>query len=135
MPSTGSLCSTSSLHYVVHMTSAPNIFSTTGRVPDLNTLAVRCQVSRETAGMSQTELAEAMDASRSTVSNLERGLGNPRRVTLRLWAMATGVDPHWLETGEAPSPGGDGASADECAIRDSNPEPADLESVEVRDAA
>ena len=116
------------------MTSAPNIFSTTGRVPDLNTLAVRCQVSRETAGMSQTELAEAMDASRSTVSNLERGLGNPRRVTLRLWAMATGVDPHWLENGHAPSPGGDGACM-ECAIRDSNPEPADLESVEVRDAA
>ncbi|GMV27704.1 MAG: hypothetical protein AMXMBFR58_37350 [Phycisphaerae bacterium] len=79
-------------------------------MPNLNTLPVRLQVARETASMSQQELAVAIDVSRNTVSNYERGTTNPRRQTLRLWAMATDVDPHWLMTGEAPSPSGDGAS-------------------------
>lgn len=96
------------------------IFTTRGRVPVLD-LRLRLTVARETAGMSQAELADAIDGSRATVSNYERGVVQPRRVTLRLWAMATGVDFHWLETGEAPSPDGDGAS--ECARRDSNPKP------------
>ncbi|WP_420042157.1 helix-turn-helix domain-containing protein [Gordonia sp. MP11Mi] len=74
--------------------------------------------------MSQTDLAEAIDGSRATVSNYERGAREPLRVTLRLWAMATGVDFHWIETGHAPSPDGDGACRG-CAIRDLNPEPAD----------
>lgn len=117
----GLLRATCALGNVAHMTS---IFNSAGRVPELNTLPLRCHVSRETAGLSQGDLADAMDSSRTTVSNYERGTTTPRRQTLRLWAMATGVDPHWLMTGEAPSPDGDGAS--ECARRDSNPKPSDL---------
>ncbi|AVJ48766.1 immunity repressor [Gordonia phage SallySpecial] len=89
---------------------------------------MRLLVARETSGMTQPELAEVIEASRGTVSNYERGAVTPRRTTIVMWALATGVDLHWLETGHAPSPDGDGACT-LCAIRDSNPEPADLESV------
>lgn len=110
---------------VTRMTTVEDFFPKSGRVPEINTTPIRCQVARESAGMSQTDLAEAIGGSRATVSNYERGLVNPRRVTLRMWAMATGVDFRWLETGEAPSPDGDGAS--ECARRDSNPKPSGYE--------
>ncbi|MFW0790087.1 helix-turn-helix domain-containing protein [Gordonia sp. CPCC 205333] len=95
-----------------------------GKVPNLNRLTIRLSTARDDAGLSQPGLAEAIGTSRGTVSNYERGTVKPRRSTLILWAMATGVDLHWLETGEAPSPEGDGAS-ELCAIRDLNPEPAD----------
>lgn len=96
-----------------------------GRVPELS-LGLRLLVSRETAKLTQPELAQAIEASRGTVSNYERGVVAPKRTTLVMWALATGVDLHWLETGHAPSPDGDGACV-LCAIRDSNPEPAGLE--------
>ena len=53
---------------------------------------------------SQGDLAEAIEVSRETVSNYEHGHTKPRRITLRLWALATGVDSQWLETGEVPTP-------------------------------
>lgn len=84
---------------------------TTGRIPDLNRLTIRLTVAREDAGYTQPGLAEAIGASRGTVSNYERGTVVPRRSTLILWAMATGVDLHWLETGEAPTPGDGGGAA------------------------
>lgn len=74
--------------------------------------------------MSQAELAERTDIARRTIVNYEGGSSTVKPLTLKIWAMATGVDSHWLETGHAPSPDGDGACM-LCAIRDSNPEPAD----------
>lgn len=74
-----------------------------GRVPNLNRLGLRCQVAREDAGMSQTELADAIGSSRGTVSNYERGSVTPRKQVLALWAYATGVDARWLITGKAPN--------------------------------
>ena len=60
--------------------------------------------------MDQTTFAEHAGLSRAGVSNAERGESMPRRSTLKLWALASGVPLHWIETGEAASPGGDGAS-------------------------
>ena len=93
-----------------------------GMIPEFSK-ADRFRKAREHAGLEQAELAQAMGVSRSTVSNVERGLVAVRRITLRAWAMATGVDATWLETGAAPvmGPGPEGYTA-----RDLNPEPADL---------
>ena len=90
------------------------------------TVADRARKAREHAGLEQGELAERMGVSRATISNLERGLvQKPRRIVLNAWAMATGVDRLWLETGKAPAePGPEGLSY---TTRDSNPEPAGLE--------
>lgn len=50
-----------------------------------------------------------MGVSRNTVYNNERGKVVPRRIVLKAWAMATGVDLTWIETGsttENPRPDG-----------------------------
>ncbi len=60
----------------------------------------------------------------STVQRTEGGQTKPRRTTLMVWAMATGVDLHWLETGNAPqSDGPDGGH--QLPHLDSNQKPAD----------
>lgn len=88
------------------------------------TVADRARKAREYAGLEQGELAVRMGVSRATISNLERGLVlRPRPIVLNAWALATGVDRSWLETGQAPGvPGPEGLSY---TTRDSNPEPAD----------
>jgi transcriptional regulator with XRE-family HTH domain len=81
----------------------------TGAVPTI-TLAHRLRIAREFANLDQAELAERADISRTSVVNYELGYRTPRRLYLRAIAAATGVDLHWLETGEAPS--NDEASTD-----------------------
>ncbi|MCQ4120419.1 helix-turn-helix transcriptional regulator [Rhodococcus tibetensis] len=80
-----------------------------GRVPAID-LPIRLRVARESAEMSQADLAKAIGASRATIANYEQRK-TPKRSTVMAWAMATGVDARWLLTGEAPSPDGDGASS------------------------
>lgn len=68
---------------------------------------------REEAELDQGQLSEKIGVSRTSISAAETGKSKPRRSTLILWAMATGVDLDWLLTGEtkkAPSPGGERAS-------------------------
>ena len=89
-------------------------------------MAHRLRIAREYAGLDQSQLAERAEIGRTTVVNYEQGYRAPRRIYLRAIAEATGVDMHWLETGEAPSE--DEASRDERARRDSNPQPSDWES-------
>lgn len=60
--------------------------------------------------MDQTTLAEAIGSSRRTISGAENGEREPRRAVVMAWSLATGVPLVWIETGEAPSPDGDGAS-------------------------
>lgn len=80
-----------------------------GRVPAID-LPLRLMIARLTAGMSQSDLADAIGASRATVTNYEAGKV-PRKGTVMAWAVATGVDVRWLVTGEEPpSPDGDGGS-------------------------
>ena len=74
--------------------------------------------------MSQTELSDRAELSRTTISAAEAGLKTPARSTITVWAFACGVDVEWLRTGhkETPSPGGDGASA-ESRLGESNSRP------------
>lgn len=94
-----------------------------GVIPEL-TIGDRCALARRYSGLDQTEFAERLGSSRRIVSRIETGARQPTRPEVVAWSFATGVDLHWLETGEAPSPDGDGAS--ECARRDSNPKPSVL---------
>lgn len=94
------------------------------RVP-VFTIGDRLRKAREEAGLDQGDFAIATGISRGTISNYERDEGTPKLPYLTVWAMRTGVPVKWLQTGEYPDPTGPGA--DECAIRDLNPEPADVE--------
>lgn len=54
-------------------------------------IADRVRKAREHSGMSQTELATETGMARSGLARIEQG-GTPRRSTLILISMATGVD-------------------------------------------
>lgn len=60
----------------------------------------RLQRAREITGLEQAEFAESLGVSRNSVSNAERGTTTPREITLRAWAMRTGVPLEWIKTGE-----------------------------------
>ncbi len=88
------------------MTTATNMH---GVVPTFD-MGDRLTKARKVAGLSQTEMAEAIDISRRSVGSYESGESEPKRHVVLAWAMATGVDGFWLLTGEAPDPDGPGAS-------------------------
>ena len=91
-----------------------------GVIPVL-TDSQRLMVARQHVELTQGQLAERLGVGTATVQRAEAGLTKPRRTTFMAWSLATGVDLHWLETGEAPSPDdGDGASA---AVRHQGLEP------------
>lgn len=106
------------------MTRAVRPVEHRGVIPEL-TGPQRLTIARQFVGLNQGEMAERLGVTTATVQRAEAGQTKPRRTTYMAWSMATGVDLYWLETGKVPSPNGDGTSVDECAIRDSNPEPAD----------
>lgn len=70
----------------------------------------RMTKARSHAGFTQESIAKQLGISQRSVSNYESGERTPSRAIVIAWSFATGVDLHWLETGEAPSPDGDGAS-------------------------
>lgn len=79
-----------------------------GGVPEW-TIADRLRKARETAHLSQAELAQAIGISRRSVTNYEAGTTLPRRPVLLSWAMVTGVRREWLAYGvipDSPSPDG-----------------------------
>ena len=87
------------------MTTSINI---AGRVPEW-TMADRFRKARESADMSQDELAKLVGMSRSGIAKIEQGKTEPRRTTLISVSFATGVSLDWLENGETPTgdnPGG-----------------------------
>jgi transcriptional regulator with XRE-family HTH domain len=51
--------------------------------------------------MEQRDLSEASGISMTSISNIEIGKVAPRRTTLMLWALATGVSYEWLATGKS----------------------------------
>ena len=77
-----------------------------GTIPQW-TIADRLRKAREMTGMDQGQFAEHAGLSRTGVNAAEGGKTTPRRSTLKLWALASGVPLHWIETGETPSPGGE----------------------------
>ena len=68
----------------------------------------RVKLARECAGLQQGELAEIAGLSRAGIAKIERGETAPRRSSLMLIALATGVNREWLETGKTPDGGTDG---------------------------
>lgn len=95
-----------------------------GIVPEWNT-GDRMRKALDVAGVGVGEMAEYLGVNRNTVGTWINGRIMPRRSTLVLWALRTGVPLVWLETGEAPATedGGPGLSY---TSRDLNPEPADF---------
>jgi len=77
-----------------------------GAIPEM-TIQWRLRMARELAGMEQTDLARATGIARSTISNYENGATERMKsLYLRQIALACGVDPEWLQTGQAgPSDG------------------------------
>src|SRR4051812_9001888 len=59
----------------------------------------RLQLALEYGNVSVTEMAETLDASRTTVSNYLHGRTKPRRPDLAMWALKCGVPLEWLVTG------------------------------------
>ena len=64
------------------------------------TLADRLRKARTAAGMEQTDLAEELGASRSSIVNYETGRTSPRPYMLREWARITEVPASWLLDGD-----------------------------------
>ncbi len=99
--------------------------SSAGAVPvwDLSDRMRKCL---SHSGIGVSEIADYFGVSRNTVSSWINGRVVPTVQTMRLWSLKTGVDYDWLKTGKAPHPEEDeGPKNGLCAIRDSNPEPAD----------
>lgn len=84
------------------MMSVMNIqgtIETGGRIPSL-TLGRRLKLALDSSDVSAQDMAEALEVSRQTVSRWMKDRGaRPRRVYVAHWALLTGVDPDWLETG------------------------------------
>ena len=89
--------------------------------------ADRMRKAREITGLDRAAFADLVGVSAKTVLNYETGATTRvKPLVRRAWALATGVPAVWLETGEAPPPGGpEEGLLNECAVRDSNPEPSD----------
>ena len=100
-----------------------------GWVPTLNTFGARLAVVRQRMGWGNLkEAAIACGLPPASWRSWERDGVSPRRVVeiARGISERTGVDYMWLLTGQTPSdPRPDGPAEAVCAIRDSNPEPAD----------
>ena len=97
-----------------------------GQVPPL-TLGWRLKMSLAQADMSVQEMADELGVVRATVTRWTHDQIQPKPMVLKVWALRTGVPLAWLVTGEAPtSPSG--PEGEEYTSRDSNPEPADMES-------
>lgn len=76
------------------------------------TLGDRLRKARVEKGYSTAELAQKIGMSRATVSSAENGKNEPYKNTVKLWALATGVDFYWLLTGETPAPSDDGTGVE-----------------------
>jgi transcriptional regulator with XRE-family HTH domain len=83
-----------------------NVTPTGSRKPEFRTLEERLWWARETAPMTQQELADHLGISKRTVQNYEAGVGHPAPSRLLLWANACDVDFDWLagDFYESPDP-------------------------------
>jgi transcriptional regulator with XRE-family HTH domain len=86
------------------------------------------------SGVSAGDMAEYLGVRREAVSTWLSGRINPRKSTLRLWALRTGVPLEWLETGQVPD---DGPAPDGAPLPrlDSNQQPSGYPFALVRPAA
>jgi transcriptional regulator with XRE-family HTH domain len=63
----------------------------------------RLRAAREQAGLSQFALAAITGISLKSITRYETGGTVPRRPQLVVWALATGFDLEWLESGKVAS--------------------------------
>lgn len=77
------------------MSEAPN----EGVVPQW-TVGDRMGKSLAHSGVSVADMADYLGVHRNTISAYTNSRQAPKRQTLLLWAMRTGVPVEWLETGE-----------------------------------
>jgi transcriptional regulator with XRE-family HTH domain len=94
-------------------TSHPKPSDLQGAEPEW-TLGDRLRKALNHADISVGAMAEMLDVSTATMARWLNDKGPVKRVYLQVWADLTGVSTHWLETGVY-------------AMRDLNPQPADLE--------
>lgn len=73
-----------------------------GAVPVI-TLGDRLGIALKFANMKTQEMADYLDVSRNTITNYVSERTHADKRTLMLWAMRTGVDLEWLQTGHAPT--------------------------------
>ncbi|NHP16001.1 helix-turn-helix transcriptional regulator [Rhodococcus sp. IC4_135] len=96
-----------------------------GRVPQIKPRH-RLRIAREEAGLDQTELADSIGISRTSVSNAESGRSMPRKVVFNAWALVTGVPVKWLLEGTTENPHPEGPDGGSLLPRlDSNQQPSD----------
>ena len=79
----------------------------------------------ERSGISRQQMADEFEVDPQTITRWTHDVGaRPKRIIVRNWAVMTGVDVDWLETGEAtPDDGGDGDDGLELPRLDSNQQP------------
>lgn len=77
--------------------------TTSGRVPEF-TLGWRMRLAMDSADLSVQQMADTLGYSRSTVSRWLNDQDEPRPAIKAQWALNTGVDRGWLETGESTTP-------------------------------
>ena len=95
-----------------------------GVIPE-TTQGWRLQMALGHAEMTAQAMAEALGVHRGTIARWMHDEGAPpKRAYVMQWALATGTNAYWLETGKVPRPDGPDGGLEECAIRDSNPKPA-----------
>ena len=97
-----------------------NAFGEAGTVP-VWTMSDRLRKAREVTGLDQKQFAMHTGLSRNTVSNYENGNTTPRRPSLVLWAMATGVPMSWLVNGETPPADEDEGVSDDVRLEGLEP--------------
>lgn len=68
----------------------------------------RLRKARELTGLDQADFAAEIGVSRNTVGNAETDAVKVREITVRAWAMRTGVPVAWLQTGRPPETAPDG---------------------------
>ena len=63
-------------------------------------MADRLDKALRVAGITNADMADALDVSQNTIGNYTSGRTKPSRLQLREWAMRTGAPLTWLETGK-----------------------------------
>lgn len=72
------------------------------RIPEF-TLGDRLRKARELTGLGVREFAAEIGVSHGTITNAESDRRTVRPITIKAYAMRTGVPVEWLETGIAPT--------------------------------
>lgn len=78
------------------------------RVIPALTLGWRLKMARSMTGLGVRDFAEQIGVSHGTVTSAELDQRAVRPITIKMWAMATGVDLDWLNTGVVTADNPDG---------------------------